>query len=104
MIWLAMYWSMHFNTVDILNTYKDYWIILSNLMYFTIAIYIVVRIYSYVRLLLRNEIEKKYWYTFLMWFFKFIGIILFIPFTWFLGSIFWSLYIIVDVSISELIK
>lgn len=104
LFWLATYWTLYFHPEWITEIYKSKWIQLSNVAYLLILLYIPIRIFSYIRLILRNEIKKDYWYIFWMWFLKFLLFIVLINFTWFIWATFWSFYSIIDVSINEFIK
>jgi len=106
LLWLLLVsflWWLIFNETSTFK-FKDLWIMLSNLMYFSIVIYIPIRIYAYIRKLLRHEIKNKFLYVFWFWFIKFFLFTLLIPFTWFIWQFFASLVNIIYVSITELWK
>lgn len=104
LFYLSIYWSLFFHQQWVDLIYKEKWILISNVTYFILALYIPVRIYSYIRLILRNEIKKDYWYIYWIWFLKFLLFTVFISFTWFIWNMFWSIYNILDVSIKEFFK
>lgn len=82
--WLVFYDESTFK-------FKDLWIMLSNIMYFSILLYIPLRIYSYIMKLLRHEIKSNFLIVFWFWFIKLFLFLLFIPFTWFIWNFFASL-------------
>jgi hypothetical protein len=111
LVFLPFYWSLLIindgiiiNNEETLWLYRNYRILISNVVYFLIPLYVLVRIYTYTRLLLRNEIQKNYSYSFTIWLLKFIWTLLFVPFTWFLWSLLWSLYNIIHLSIQDIVK
>lgn len=101
LFYLSIYGSLHFHQQWIDIIYKEKWITITNITYFILALYVPVRIYSYVRLLIRNEIKKDHLYIFWIGFLKFILFIVFISSTWYIWNTIGSLYNIVDISISE---
>jgi hypothetical protein len=103
LIWTS-FWSWLLINEDSIFKYKELWILSSNIMYFSILIYLWIRIYYYLRKLLRNEIQKKFLEIIWIWFLKFFLFILLIPFTWFIWQFFASISNIIYISIIELYK
>ncbi len=103
LIWTSFLAWLLINIESTFN-YKDLWIILSNIMYFSILIYIWIRIYYYIRRLIRKEIKKKFLEVFWIWIIKFSLFVLLIPFTWFIWAFFASIIDIIYIFIIELYK
>ena len=85
LIWIAYWWNILYNFENGFN-YKWLWIMFSNIVYLAMVFYIFIRIYTYIRKLIRKEVKKNNKKEMLFWFLKFNIFILIIPFTWFIWS------------------
>ena len=107
LIILSLIWGLIYNREEV-EFYKNLWILLSNVIYFSFLFYIPIRLYWYIRKLLRNEIKKNLWKTILFWIIKIILFYIFIAFTWFIwqfiASILDIIGLTVNLTISDLKK
>lgn len=81
--------------------YKALWIITCNVAYaYILIIYLPLRLYKYIRLLLNKEIIQSSWVLICKWIVKSLLVISFVPFTWFVGMFIASMIQVFWMSVS----
>lgn len=103
-IWLiiiSFVWGLMNNTDN--RFYKELWIILSNITYLLFSLYIPIRIYGYIRKLIRNETTKTLRKTITFWVIKIILFYWFIPFTFFIWSLTASIVNVLGITVEWII-
>jgi hypothetical protein len=98
LIIISLIWGLIYNREEV-EFYKNLWIILSNVTYSSFIFYIPIRLYWYIRKLLRNEIKKNLLKTIIIWIFKIILFYIFIAFTWFIWTFIASILDIIGLAV-----
>jgi len=105
LIWISLiYWLLNSglittnNNIDLLSL----WLLISNMAYFSIPFYIGIRIYFYIRKLLRNEINKNFWYVITIGILKIISILWLIALSWFIWQFIASILVFLFIIFKEL--
>lgn len=104
LIWISLiYWLLNSglittnNNIDLLSL----WLLISNMAYFSIPFYIGIRIYFYIRKLLRNEINKNFWYVITIGILKIISILWLIALSWFIWQFIASILVFLFIFFKE---
>jgi len=105
LVWISLiHWLLNYGLITTNNNIDLFplWLLISNIAYFSIPFYIIVRIYSYIRKLLRNEINKHFWYVITIGTLKIISIIWLIALSWFIWQFIASILLFLFITFKEL--
>ena len=105
LVWISLiHWLWNYGLITTNNNIDLFplWLLISNIAYFSIPFYIIVRMYSYIRKLLRNEINKHFWYVITIGTLKIISIIWLIALSWFIWQFIASILVFLFITFKEL--
>ena len=99
---ISFIWGL-INNQDEFEFYRKLWILFSNVLYLSFFFYILIRLYVYIRKLIRHEIKKNIWKTILFWIIKIILFYIFIASTLSIWQLLSSFVNIIGISIEWII-
>ncbi|MDD5376823.1 MAG: hypothetical protein PHH16_01770 [Candidatus Gracilibacteria bacterium] len=104
LIAMAIYASVsayNLNDENIRENMHHIWILFTNFAYVLMLFYIIFNTYELIRKIMRHEIKKN---RFIKLFLRPFLTMIFIPFTWFIGSALGSMILITQATITDLFK